>query len=137
METRASSNNALPPVSIVVIGRNESDNLDHTFHAIRSMNYPQPKLELIYVDTDSSDNSVEIASRYTDKVFEEHSVWPSSGLARNRGIKEASHEIIHFIDGDIAIDPDYLKNAVREISEPGVEAVTGYFTERDVNSYFN
>jgi len=137
MKTPSLSSNSLPFVSIVVIGRNESDNLDHTFHAIGKMDYPQSKLELIYVDTGSSDNSVEIARKYTGNVYEEHSVWPSSGLARNRGIQESGHEIIHFIDGDIAIDPDYLKKAIKQISEPGVDAVTGYFTERDMNSYFN
>ena len=127
----------LPFVSIVVIGRNEANNLDNTFQAIQKMDYPASKLEVLYVDTDSSDNSVKIAKKYTPSVFEEHSVWPSSGLARNRGIKESTYDIIHFIDGDIAIAPDYLKQAVRELHKPGIDAVTGYFEEHNTSSYFN
>lgn len=127
----------LPNVSIVVIGKNEAENLETTFNAIENIEYPKSKLEVIYVDTGSTDNSVRIARQYTDKVFEEHSVWPSSGLARNRGIREARHDIIHFIDGDIAIHPDYLKKAIEKITKPDVDAVTGYFEERNLKSFFN
>lgn len=131
------SKNSFPFVSIVVIGRNEADNLDGTFRAIEGMDYPKTNMEVMYVDTDSTDNSVEVAKKYTQKVYEEHSLWPTSGLARNRGIQEAVYDIIHFIDGDIAIHPDYLKKAVKRITETGIEAVTGYFEERDLKSFFN
>lgn len=127
----------LPYVSIVVIGRNEAANLDATFTAIKEMNYPLSKIEVIYVDTDSNDNSPVIAKKYTNKVFEEHSRWPSSGLARNRGILESKYDIIHFVDGDIAIHPDYLKKSVSKIVNNEADAVTGYFIEQDMNSYFN
>ena len=59
----------VPDISIVVIGLNEGKNLHDTFTAIREMDYPQEKLELIFVDTGSSDHSVEIAGEFTDKVF--------------------------------------------------------------------
>lgn len=127
----------LPVVSVVVIGRNEASNLVNTFNAIKKIDYPEEKLELIYVDTNSSDNSVAIAKEYTNKVFQETSNWPTSGLARNRGILEAKHEIIHFIDGDIAIHPDYLKKAVNVLVNLPVVAVTGFFKEIDNKGFFN
>jgi glycosyltransferase involved in cell wall biosynthesis len=128
---------ALPYVSIVVIGLNEENNLNDTFNAALAMDYPQDKTELIYVDTGSDDRSVEIARKYTDKVYVEECSWPSSGLARNRGIQESGHEIIHFIDGDIAISKNYLKEAVGRILLPGVDAVTGYFVEKHPEKFFN
>lgn len=127
----------LPNVSIIVIGRNESNNLPSTFDAIRQMEYPNHKLEVIYVDTSSTDDSVEIANNNTDKVFVEKNKWPTSGLARNRGLLEASNEIVHFVDGDIAITKDYLKHAVEKILQPGVDAVTGYFVEKRPDKFFN
>lgn len=126
-----------PNVSIVVIGRNESNNLPATFDAIRDMDYPQYKLEVIYVDTASTDNSVVIAQGNAHKVFVENFEWPTSGLARNKGLLEASHEIIHFVDGDIAITKDYLKHAVDRIMQPDVDAVTGYFVEKRPDKFFN
>ena len=136
-ENSKTSKNTYPFVTIVVIGRNESDNLDATFKAIYNMDYPLSRLEVLYVDTNSSDQSVEVARKYTPRVFEEHSSWPSSGLARNRGVMESNYDIVHFVDGDIAIDPNYLKKAVKKIVQPEVDAVTGYFEERDTHSFFN
>ena len=129
--------NKYSPVSIVVIGKNESKNLHNTFSAIQKMDYPNDKIELIYVDTGSNDSSVEIAKKYTDKVFVEHSDWPTSGLARNRGLLESTNEIIHFIDGDIEIGINYLKKAVEKILQPGIDAVTGYFEEKYPEKFFN
>ena len=120
----------LPPVSIVVIGKNEADNLDATFTAVRQIDYPAEKIESIYVDTGSTDNSVEIALKYTPSVFIEKSCWPTPGLARNRGLLEASHDILHFIDGDIQIHRDYLKTAVKKLAEPGIQAVYGFLEEK-------
>lgn len=117
-------------ISIVVIGRNEAYNLDQTFQAILSINYPKDNYELIYVDTNSTDNSVEIANKYTDKVFIEKREWSTPGLARNRGLVEAKNEIIHFIDGDIIIDKDYIKYAVAKMQEDNIDAVYGFLLEK-------
>ncbi len=131
------NDNSLPNVSIVVIGRNEALNLDDTFNAINSIDYPKSRLEIIFVDTNSSDNSVEKAKKYADKVFEEVSIWPSSGLARNKGILEAKYDIIHFIDGDISIHPLFLKIAIKKLFESDAQAITGYFIEKNISNFFN
>ena len=116
----------LPFVSIVVIGLNEEANLEDTFRAILDMDYPLNKIEVIYVDTGSHDRSVRIAREYANKVFIEEGAWPTSD-ARNRGIIEASYDIIHFIDGDISISGDYLKCAINRIQNGQADAVTGFF----------
>ena len=70
----------LPEMSALsVIKLNEGKNLHDTFSAVRAMDYPQEKIELIYVDTGSDDNSVAIAGEYTDKVFVETSDWLHPG----------------------------------------------------------
>lgn len=120
----------LPTVSIVIIGLNEADNLPLTFDAIHNQNYPSELIEVIYVDTGSTDDSINIAKKYTNKVYIEKSEWPTPGLARNRGLLEARYDIIHFIDGDITIDKDYLQKAVKKIQEPGIDAVYGYLEEK-------
>lgn len=124
----------LPHISIVAIGYNEAKNLDKTFQAIENMNYPQELIEKIYVDSGSSDDSVEIARRYTDKVFIEPR-FPSPGRNRNRGLLEAKFDIVHFIDGDVVIDPDYLKNIVPLFEEKNVQAIVGQLDEQYPNIY--
>jgi glycosyltransferase involved in cell wall biosynthesis len=122
----------LPGVSIVVIGFNEEQNLHDTFMAIQKINYPSDLVEIIYVDSGSTDRSVEIAKLYTDKVFLEIK-FPSPGRNRNRGLLEAKYDIVHFIDGDLTIDPDYLKVAVPLFQEKNVQAVMGQLEEQEPN----
>jgi glycosyltransferase involved in cell wall biosynthesis len=117
-------NDSYPSISIVVIGLNEADNLPNTFNAILNMNYPQDKLDLIYVDSGSTDNSVEIAKNYSYRVFVEPN-YPSSGRNRNRGLLEARYEIVHFLDGDVEIDQDYFKNIVSLFEEKNAQAIVG------------
>jgi glycosyltransferase involved in cell wall biosynthesis len=121
-----------PYVSLVVIGLNEANNLVNTFEAIKKMHYPPKKLELIYVDSGSTDTSVAIAEKYADKVVIENSDWPTPARGRNRGLLEANHEIIHFIDGDIQIDPVYLRKAVKKLQANNVHAVFGYLEELSI-----
>lgn len=116
-------------ISIIVIGFNEATNLDSTFNAIDNVNYPKELLELIYVDSGSTDNSVEIAKKYCNKVFIEND-WPTASRNRNRGLIESKYDICHFIDGDIIIDPDYLNFAVNKLNEGIVHVVFGYLEEK-------
>jgi len=118
-----------PAISMVVIGFNEAGNLHNTFNAIKNMNYPAHLLELIYVDSGSVDNSIEIAKQYCDKVFIEPE-WPTAARNRNMGLIECSHPYCHFLDGDIEIDPDYIQHAVNKLLETDVQVVCGYLEEK-------
>ncbi len=122
--------NSQPAVTIVIIGRNEARNLPACIQSIREMNYPQDLLEVIYIDTSSSDGSPEVARACGVTVYEESGKPPTAALARNRGLKEASSEIIHFIDGDMTLDPDYLANAVQYLGKNNVVCVFGRLLER-------
>jgi glycosyltransferase involved in cell wall biosynthesis len=122
----------LPGVSIIVIGYNEAANLDLTFKSINNFNYPKSKLEIIYVDSGSTDNSVGIAQKYTDKIFIE-SVNPSAARNRNRGAKEAKYDIVHFNDGDVEMHPDYLASAIAVINKGVAQAVCGKLIEKNTS----
>lgn len=124
----------LPQVTIVVIGYNEVDNLVKTMDAILAVDYPPELIEVIYVDSGSTDHSVEIAQRYTNRVFIEPK-FPSPGRNRNRGLTEAKHEIVHFVDGDVEIDPYYLKSIVPLFLEKDVQAIVGQLDEQNPNIY--
>jgi glycosyltransferase involved in cell wall biosynthesis len=123
---------ALPAVSLVVIGRNEERNLAAAFEAIRAMDYPREMLEVIYVDSDSLDGSIGIAEKYADAVIVEKHPLPSAARGRNEGLRRARHGIVHFVDGDTAIDPGYLKGAAAVLADPDVHAVGGYLKEGGV-----
>jgi glycosyltransferase involved in cell wall biosynthesis len=120
----------LPPVSVVVIGLNEAEYLSDCFEAIVTSNYPRAELELIYVDSGSTDQSMGIARKYTSSVYIE-SKWPTAARNRNRGLIESKNDIVHFIDGDIVIDPDYLRFATEKLLEGNVHCVFGHLWEKN------
>ncbi len=121
-----------PKVTIVVIGHNEANNLDSCFNAIKNIDYPKDKLEVIYVDSKSTDDSIRIAKKYTENVYFENSMWPTAGEAFNRGIVQSTSDYIHITAGDIQLDPNYLKEAIKILlAREDIQAVTGYFVEKE------
>lgn len=126
----------LPDVSVIIIGRNEANNLPDCIRSFRKMNYPQNKLEVIYVDTNSSDGSPQLARTLGVTVFEENSNFPSPARARNRGLKAAKYDIVHFVDGDMTVDPNYLLNAVKHLNRDKVACVFGKLIERNAQVNF-
>ena len=122
-----------PFISIVVIGFNEETNLNASMQSILNSNYPRDKIELIYVDSGSKDNSVVIAKKYTSNIFIEKHPFPTAARNRNRGLIESKYDIVHFIDSDIIINKDYLKFAVEKLLDGDVHGVFGRLEERNVN----
>ncbi len=122
----------LPCVTLVVIGLNEETHLEGVFASIMNQSYPRDKVELIYVDSGSRDASVVIARRNADKVYEEISHYPTAARGRNKGLDEASHKFIHFLDGDTEIGPDYLAIAIDKlVANERLAAVVGYVDEKN------
>jgi glycosyltransferase involved in cell wall biosynthesis len=126
----------IPCVSVVIIGRNEADNLSNCIRSVLAIDYPADRFEVIYVDTGSTDTSMEIARSFNIRAVEEHGDFPSPGLARNRGIKEAQHEIIHFVDGDMTMERGYLRRAVGFLSVDKIACVIGDVLERSSDRSF-
>ena len=122
---------SLPFVSVVIIGRNEAKNLPACIQSVRDMDYPPDRIEIIYVDTDSTDDSPKVARSFGINVYEEHSDFPSAGRARNRGWREAKHDIVHFVDGDMTVHQLYLRQAVLLLGQKNVMCVIGRLEERD------
>lgn len=82
------------PISVCIITKNEAAKLEKSLKALR----PYP-FEIVVADTGSTDNSMEIAAKYADKVvtFE----WVNDfSAARNYCASKASHNVILSMDTD-------------------------------------
>jgi len=98
-----------PSVSIIVPVLNESLNIAGSIERIiRDF----PGCELIVVDGGSSDNTVELASRYAKVVTSE----PGRALQMNTGAVAASSEVLWFIHADVEVDACAL-HQIREALE--------------------
>ena len=99
-------------IGLVIIGRNEARNLELTLPRL-----PDSLQAVVFVDSDSSDDSVAIAQANNVDVIELDMSKPfTAARARNTGFKEITEkhpelEYIQFLDGDCELDPDFLEKA--------------------------
>lgn len=82
------------PISICIIGKNEEKNIEKCLEPLS--HYP---FEIIYVDTGSTDATKEIASKYTDKIYDFEWIGDFSA-ARNFSLSKASHNYVLVLDCD-------------------------------------
>lgn len=103
----------MTPISVCIIGKNEEKNLTPFLSSIRA-HFPVETTEIVYVDTGSSDQSVEIARRFTDKVY--HFSWINDfSAARNYSLSVASHDYVLILDCDEYVehfDPTGLQKMI-------------------------
>lgn len=118
-----------PRVSIVVPLYNKGK---YVLRALASIGgQSRTDFEVLVVDDGSTDGGGELAARYPDRrfrVLRQANAGP--GAARNRGLAEASAELVAFLDADDEWLPDYLERslALLEACGPDVATVTsGYF----------
>ncbi len=120
----------LPSVGIVVIGLNSAKYLHGCLDAVCALNYPKEKLDIVYVDSGSSDDSMRIANSYKGvRVIPLTVARPSAGWGRNIGFASVRGDFIQFIDSDSFIDPNWLRNALKSMTY-GTAAVWGRISER-------
>ena len=85
-------------LSIVMMVKNEERYLDKTLYALNDLR-KDIDTELIILDTGSTDSTVEIAKKYTDKVY--FSKWNDNFAdMRNISISYASGDWILILDAD-------------------------------------
>lgn len=119
-------------LAIVVIGRNEGERLRRCIDTLL-----QISAQIVYVDSGSTDSSVQMArSRQVYVVDLDMSSPFSASRARNTGFRAARREFpdaqfVQFVDGDCDVAPTWLATGVAFLeSRPDVVAVYGALSER-------
>jgi len=99
-----------PLISVVVTVRNEARHLGQLLESLAAQEGP---FEVVLVDSESRDATLEIASEYARRqpaVFRVYEQPGSRGIGRNRGVREARGEFVAFIDGDCFADTGWLRS---------------------------
>lgn len=109
--------------SLIICGYNEEENIEECIESCLALNYPKSLYEVIYVDNNSKDRSLELAKKYPIKTFIESTQGLSE--ARNRGIKNASGQILCFLDADLKLEKNYLIFHEQTFANSGVGAGGG------------
>lgn len=100
-------------ISLVLPTYNVARYLEQCLQSILESTYKN--YEVIIVIDGATDGSYEIAQKYSEKYENFYVYWQEnagSGPARNLGLKNATGELIMFIDPDDWIEPDYIEKMV-------------------------
>lgn len=117
----------LPLVTMVVPAYNEEKHLPGKLANLQQLDYPQEKLELIFVSDGSTDATNQILKDLTipnvRTIFlkERH----GKPLALNQAVAAARHDILVFSDAATLFAPDALQKLIRHFSRSAVGAVCG------------
>jgi len=105
----------LPRVSIVICTLNCKDYLERALKSIRKQSYPQSKVEIVIVDSYSTDGTIETAKRYGARVIltKIRGYMEGKGMPKSMGCKKAKGEIVITIDSDNAlVEDNWIMNMV-------------------------
>ncbi len=120
----------LPAIDCVLIGVNCSKTLGRCIDSLLASDYPSEKIRIYYVDGGSTDRSIEVARGYGSvALIALHPEYPTPGMGRNHGWKQGSSELVHFLDSDTILNPDWLKIAVKAMDDEQIGAVMGFRKE--------
>ena len=119
----------MPLTSVVIIGKNEQDTIESCIISIFNQTYPD--FEIIYVDDNSSDDTMVKAQRLKNimpnknckryEIISVSSGYPSKN--RNIGSKIAKGTVIAFIDADCIAEQNWLLNLISKL--PNASGVVG------------
>jgi glycosyltransferase involved in cell wall biosynthesis len=118
-------------LSVVINTKNAETTIENTLKSVKFAD------EIIVVDMKSTDNTIDIVSKFTDKIFA-HADIGYVEPARNFAIKKATGDWVLIVDADEEV-PQELRKAIQGIiktSDAGEETADCYYIPRR-NLIFN
>ncbi len=97
-----------PSIAAIVLTKNEEQNIAACLDGLKKAD------EIIIVDSNSTDRTKEIASRYTDKIYVKE-MDEGFGPQRNFGIEKTHSDWILFVDADERVSRDLWDEIIESI----------------------
>jgi glycosyltransferase involved in cell wall biosynthesis len=107
-------------ISAVVLAKDEEKNLTDCLESVKWCD------EIVLIDDDSVDKTIEIAKKFNAKVFT-RSLNNNFAQERNFGLQKAKGEWIFFVDADERVSPELKKEIIEVIKKPNID---GFFLKR-------
>jgi glycosyltransferase involved in cell wall biosynthesis len=101
-------------LSVIVITKNEEDRISRCLSSITSI-----ADEIIVFDSGSTDKTVEIAKKFTDKVFVTD--WQGYGIQKQRALDKATCDWVLSIDADEEVDSKLAQEITSLLNQDCIE----------------
>jgi glycosyltransferase involved in cell wall biosynthesis len=121
----------LPLVSIITPSYNQGRYLEATIRSVLEQDYP--RIEYLVIDGGSTDESVAIIKRYSDRLAYWESE-PDRGQAHavNKGLQRAQGEILGWLNSDDLLAPGAVSLSVQTLhDQPEIDVVYGRLARID------
>ncbi len=103
----------MPTLSAILITKNESLNLGECLDSLKTL-----VDEIVIVDSNSQDDTLEIAKRY-NAVVSQPTDWPGFGPQKNRALALATKDWVLSIDADERLTPELIAEIKTHLNNPG------------------
>jgi GT2 family glycosyltransferase len=113
----------LPQATVAICTRDRPDDLRRALDALLGL--PDRDQEILVVDNRPSTDASQRLVREYPAVRYVREDRPGLDAARNRALREATHDIVAFCDDDAVVEPEWLEGLCRNFVDPQVLCVTG------------
>lgn len=121
--TRASEH--LPYVTLMVCAYNEEDIVEKKMNNTATLDYPKEKLHILWVTDGSNDSTNLRLKQYPEVSVAFKPERKGKTAALNHGIKEVTTDIVVMTDANTMLNPEAIKEIVKEMADPKVGCVAG------------
>ncbi len=97
------------PVSVAMVTRNEESNIADALESVKDFE------DIVVIDAFSDDNTVEICSRYTDRVISHE--WQGYARQKQMAVDLARKEWILILDADERVSPELRTEIIQKTCE--------------------
>jgi len=122
----------IPTVALVIPTYNEAAVILRKLENIRQLDYPREKLQIVIVDSASTDDTIALVKRFVAEnignlscTLLEQPVRMGKSEAINEALRHADAEILALTDADVTFPPGSLYEIVASFQDPRVGAVSG------------
>ena len=127
----------LDNLSFIVIARNEAFGIEKCLRSLASL--VLKRCEVICVDSGSTDATLEMMCGFAGRIANLRIVtvkgYSNAAVARNAGLRYATQDFIYFVDGDVEVNPRFIREARKRLAA-GTGVVTGQLRELQYTSDF-
>ena len=115
-------------LSIIIPTRNESQSLPDTIRSIKLQTESKLPIEILVVDTGSSDGTQSLATSLGARVLECSHLPCGRAFALNEGVRAASGDLLMFLDADCLVPKGYDESILMTLADERVVGGAFEFT---------
>lgn len=125
VKPKAYPENYIPDLTLMVAAFNEQDYIRDKIENSLSLDYPENRIQFLFVTDGSDDKTPEIVSKYKQIQLMHQPQRQGKIMAVERAMSEVTGEIVIFTDANTLLNKDALRNIVRHFANDKVGVVSG------------